>query len=343
MANTLAFGQEERQAARARELNQQYVASQMKMAHIGELQEALGSFFMNATALVMVIPHVRSGELSGVFLALLVLGTLASFEAVLPLPSAFQQMGSSLAAARRLFALVDAEPAVRDPAQPASMPARCDLAIDYLRFRYDGDEPYVLDGVSFTLPQGQCSALIGPSGAGKSTIANLLLRFWEYDEGHLLLGDHEVRDLPQDEVRKLFSMVTQDTHLFNTTIRQNLLIARQDVSEEEMIQAARQAHIHDFIMSLPCSYDTEIGEQGLCLSGGERQRLAIASAILKNVPILILDELTAYLDMADNILVLDNGHIVEHGPHDMLMQLEGRYWRTMQRGVGEIVHNVTRL
>ena len=196
--------------------------------------------------------------------------------------------------------------------------------------------------------------MIGPSGAGKSTIANLLLRFWEYEEGHILLGDHELRDLPQDEVRKLFSVVTQDTHLFNTTIRQNLLIARQDVSEEEMIQAARQAHIHDFIMSLPGRYDTEIGEQGLRLSCGERQRLAIARAILKNAPILILDEPTAHLDarteqaimdelrslirgcttllithrltnldMADEILVLDNGHIVEHGSHDILIWREG--------------------
>jgi len=137
---------------------------------------------------------------------------------------------------------------------------------------------------------------VGPSGSGKSTLVNLLVRFWDYHEGQILLGGRELRDYGQEDVRRVMAVVSQQTHLFNTTIRDNLRLANEEATDEALIAACQKAQLHDFIETLPLGYGTFIGENGLLLSGGQRQRLALARAILKDAPIVILDEATAHLD-----------------------------------------------
>ena len=365
VADLLASGAEERHLRRVERLSLDLAGLQRRMACIGGLEGALGGLLMNLATLAVLavaIPLVSTAELDGVYLAALVLIVISSFEAVLPLPRAFQYLNSSLEAGRRLFEIVDTDPAVVDPAyaadKPADRPAEFGLQVQDLRFSYPPDGPPVLGGISFDLAPGRLVAVVGPSGAGKSTLANLLLRFWDYRHGQILLDGQELREYDQETTRSLMAVVSQHTHLFNASIRGNLLLVRPGAAEAEVIRAAEQAEIHEFIQSLPQGYDTWIGEQGLRLSGGQRQRLAIARAILKDAPILILDEPAANLDAlterevvgslravaagratllithrlvgleaADEILVLRAGRIVERGRHQDLMQMGGLYRR----------------
>ncbi len=266
---------------------------------------ALLTTLAGITLLGLAIPLVTGGELEGVFLAVIPLAAIASFEAVQPLMQSMQLYDSTTAAGARLFELIDSPPPVREPNVPADLPATYDIVIRDLGFRYAPDEPPVLDGLDLVIPSGGSLGLVGPSGAGKSTLVELLLRFREPGCGSILLGGRDIREYASDDVRSLMGVVPQQVHLFNATIRDNLAVADAEATDEAMEDACRMAQLHDFVMSLPDGYDTRVGDDGLLLSGGERQRLAIARAVLKAAPILILDEATANLDLGTEERLMD--------------------------------------
>jgi ABC-type multidrug transport system fused ATPase/permease subunit len=310
------------------------------------------------SVLVLAIPLVSGGEVRGVYLAFLALVVLGSFEAVQPLGSAFQFLGRSIGAGERLFEIVDAEPEVKDPVGPLPIPRNHELEFDKVGFRYGNEDRFALEGVSFTLERGKRVAVVGPSGAGKSTLAGLVLRFWDPTDGEISIGGRDVRCCAQDDVRALIGVVSQDTHVFNDTLRANLLLARPGATEDDLRTVLARAQLDELAERLPRGLDSPLGEQGLKLSAGERQRLSVARALLKDAPLFVLDEPTANLDPAterdlldavyratqdratlvithrlvrmenmDEILVLERGRIVERGTHTELVAGHGTYRR----------------
>lgn len=233
-------------------------------------------------------------------------------------------------------------------------PEHTDIAFENVSFSYE--ERKIIDDVSFTIPEKTTTAIVGPSGGGKTTLCNLIARFWDVDEGRVLIGGHDVKEYKLDSLMKNISMVFQNVYLFNDTIENNIKFGKQDASRQQVIDAAKRACCHDFIMALPEGYDTVIGEGGGSLSGGEKQRISIARAILKDSPIIILDEATASVDPeneaelqaaigelthdktivmiahrlktvrnANQILVLSGGKIAQRGTHEQLAAQPGIY------------------
>jgi ATP-binding cassette subfamily C protein CydC len=274
-------------------------AAQERLAALRGASNALTAFIVAVATfgvLWLSIPLVTSGGIDGVYLALLALVSIAAFEVVQPLTLAVQHLEAGKAAGRRIFDLIDSLPAVVESQAPLPAPCEFDLELRDVSFRYDPEGSLVLKDVSFSLPAGSRLAITGASGCGKSTLVNLLLRFWDREGGSVTLGGQDVRDYGLEMLRSCFGVVPQDVYLFNASVRDNLLLANPDATDEQLVAACEQALLHDVVRRLPLGYDTPVGENGQLFSGGERQRLAIARVILKDAPIIILDEPTANLD-----------------------------------------------
>jgi ATP-binding cassette subfamily C protein CydC len=260
-----------------------------------------------AGALAVAVSANTVGHLDRVLIGLLGLLSLAAFEAVQPLSQAARELAATLAAGRRLLELTDREPAIVDRADPKPLPDQpFAVALEGVRARYAPGEPPALDNVDLRLVAGRRVALVGPSGAGKTTVVNLLLRFLDPEGGRVTLGGRDLREYRQEDVRRALAVAGQDSHLFSTTIRENVRLGRTDATDDEIEDALRRARILDWVRSLPDGWDTLVGEEGRELSGGQRQRLVVARALVAEAPVLVLDEPTAHLDASTAERLIDD-------------------------------------
>ncbi|MDT8368758.1 MAG: ABC transporter transmembrane domain-containing protein [Longimicrobiales bacterium] len=303
---------------------------------------------------------VLAGDLTAGTLIAFLLYAVSIAGAITSMAGFWTNIQEAAGAARRIFELLDECPVIRDPDAPRALPESVTgrVTFEEVSFRYAPDLPRVLDGIVLEIPPGETVALVGSSGAGKSTMANLIPRFFDVEDGRVTVDGIDVRTLRLADLRGAIGVVPQEPMLFAGTIRENLLYGRLDATEEEMIQAARDAHAHEFIMGFPDAWDQAVGERGVTLSGGQRQRMAIARVFLKRPSILILDEASSSLDAeserlvqdalavlmrnrttlviahrlstvieADRIVVLDGGTIVDVGRHAELLERSAVYSR----------------
>lgn len=318
----------------------------------------------------MAVREVASGQMTLGGFTMVNAYLIQMFVPLNALGFVYREIRQSLVNVERLFGLLDDKPTIEDaPDAKALIISSGQVQFRDVHFSYNAERP-ILKGINITIPAGHTVAVVGASGAGKSTLARLLFRFFDVDSGSISIDGQDLRHITQDSLRTAIGVVPQDTVLFNDTLYNNLAYGRPDANEAEVHYAAKQAHLEDFINSLPNGYATQVGERGLKLSGGEKQRVAIARVLLKNPPVLILDEATSSLDSiseqaildalnavsyhrttlviahrlstvrdAENILVMDQGKIVESGSHSELLEKNGYYarlWMQQQYSSDEV-------
>jgi thiol reductant ABC exporter CydC subunit len=313
--------------------------------------------------LAVGVSAVAAGRLDVVLLAVIAVVPLAAFELATGLPAATQTLQRVRHSLGRTERVLDADPLVVEPAVPRPIGSGLHrIAVRGLRARYCDDGPWALDGVDLDLSPGRRVAIVGRSGAGKSTLASVLMRLSPYQGGSVSLDGVELSQLDGDDCRRVVGLVSQDAHVFDTTIEGNLRLARRDASEEQLRDALAGARLLDWVDGLPAGIDTEVGEHGGRISGGERQRLAAARALLADFPVLVLDEPGEHLDAetgdaivadvleasaeravllithrlsglddVDEVIVLDAGRVIERGTHSQLLRRDGRYAETWRR------------
>lgn len=330
---------------------------------LGDGLTALASGLTVAATALVGAQAVSTGRLGGVAMAVVVLTPLAAFEAVMGLPLAVQYRQRVHKSAERVYEVLDAPDPVREPERPQPAPASpFPLRVQGLRARHTGQDRDALAGLDLTLEQGRRIAVVGPSGSGKTTLAQVLLRFLDPDAGTYTVGGVDAYGMDGDAVRRMVGLCAQDAHLFDSTVRENLLLARKDATEAELRDALARARLLDWADALPGGLDTLIGEHGARLSGGQRQRLALARALLADFPVLVLDEPAEHLDLptadaltadllaategrttllithrlagldaVDEVIVLAEGRVVQRGPYAELAADEGPLREMVER------------
>ena len=358
-----AFGREDYESSRFSRENENLLKLTLKSVTISAVSspfmEFLGGVGIAAIIFYGGYQVIQGVSTPGTFFSFLA-ALIMLYEPIKRLTNVNNTIQQGIAGAQRVFSIIDAVPEIRNKPEAIPLPA-ISKAIDIrnVTFRYE-DTP-VLKQINLTVRAGEAVAFVGMSGGGKTTLVNLIPRFYDVSEGQILIDGRDIRDVTMESLRAQIGIVTQQTILFNDTVRNNIIYGDVEKTEADVIRAAKAANAHHFIMNLPEGYDTVIGEQGTKLSGGERQRISIARALLKDAPILVLDEATSSLDTeaeievqealenlmkgrttlviahrlstirnADRIVVLVNGEIVEEGTHEALLDKKGEYFRLYQ-------------
>jgi subfamily B ATP-binding cassette protein MsbA len=355
-----AFGMEDHEGKRFSTENERLFTLFMKSVSVRALSspfmELLGGLGIAAIVYYGGYQVIKGTSSPGTFFSFMA-ALLLLYEPVKRLTNVNNTIQQGIAAAIRVFGIMDREPEIRNREDSYDLPP-ISKSIEIRNVSFSYDEELVLRNINLTVKSGEIIAFVGMSGGGKTTLVNLIPRFYDVTEGSIFIDDHDIRDVTVESLRKQIAIVTQQTILFNETIRNNIAYGDIQKSDDEIVHAARMANAHNFIMNMPDGYDTVIGEQGVKLSGGERQRLSIARALLKDAPILILDEATSSLDTeaemevqealenlmkgrttlviahrlstignADRIIVIVNGSIIEEGTHDTLIAKQGEYFK----------------